>query len=197
MEKQAGIPGNIPSLSQSWLREEGLGRVERGRMGSEALEKFFLDFFFLGCFYGKRVELPGVRRSGESRGLAALARSAAGLSSEGRFPPDPGDSWLGTAWGHPPSASKHPCSGRHLPPCRHPGREVTAGASAAPRAARHRCYGKGQLLIHASATQPRTHPPIPAGSGIIGMSAPLSPEGAPGFPHSSGLPIPALIQSWS
>lgn len=190
MEKQAGIPGNIPSLSQSWLREAGLGCVERGRMESEALEKFFLDFFLGGCFYGKRIELPGARRSGESRGLAALARSAAGLSSEGRCPPDPGDSWLGTAWGHPPSASNHPCCGRHLPPCRHPGREVTAGVTASPRAARHHGYGKGQLVVHASATQPRTHPPISAGSGISGMRHPSLSRGC------SGLPIPALIQSW-
>lgn len=161
--------------------------MERGRMGSEALEKFFLDFF-LGCFYGKRVELPGTRQSGGSHSPAALAQSATVLSSQGQCPPDPGDSWLGTAWGHPPSGSQHPCSavtraGRSLqePPCPQ-GPHITAR------------MGRGSSCFTPQPHSPDLVPPIPAGSGIMGMSTPLSLS--PGFPQSSGLHVPALIQSW-
>lgn len=91
MEKQAGIPGNIPSLSQNQLREAGLGCVERGRMGSEALEKFFLDFFFLvfffwGLFLREGIELPGARRSRERTGPGGLGSQHHGAVIRGTVP---------------------------------------------------------------------------------------------------------------
>lgn len=67
-----------------------------------------------------------------------------------------------------------------------------------PRAARHCHNGKGQLLLHASTTQPspgtaQTCPSHPCWLWEHrDEHSPLSP----GSLQSSGLHIPALIQSW-
>lgn len=110
------------------------------------LFKFFLDFFFFFFFYGKQIATPSHEAErGKPRpdGRSWLSALRGCHQRDGR-PPDPQDSWLGTARepGQPPSAwgvrasprfagllSLKASLHRPSPPSRHPCREVAAGAA--------------------------------------------------------------------